>query len=126
MKQAQATATKQTAKRQRGERRARVTTGSGGGDGGGSSWNQEWRTQVSHELESSAEKHQQAAVIQERIMGVLNQHDMRLLALEKRPESFRADLTSFGGCSSQLVYAGFTAFNTLLSVSAILYSVLHK
>jgi hypothetical protein len=102
-----------------------------GGDARGESgrWSDEWREQVTRELESSAEKHQQTAVIQERILNRLQQHDEDIKALEARPAGFRSDLSAYGGClymAVALVIAGAEGLISVGGVIIALYVALHR
>lgn len=106
---------------------ATSTSGNGGGGNSGedtSTWSREWRAQISREVESSAEKHERAAVIQERILGMLNQHDGRIAALEQRPDKLRADLGTYGGCSSQVFYIGLGALNLLIALTGTAIAII--
>jgi hypothetical protein len=92
-------------------------------------WSNEWREQVTRELESSAEKHQQTAVIQERILNRLQQHDEDIKALEARPAGFRSELSAYGGCLSMAVAAMIGLMALLISAGGdviAIYIALHR
>ena len=95
---------------------------------GDMSWGQEWRAQITREVESSAEKHERAAVIQERIMGILNDHTTRIVRLEQRPAGLRSDLSAYGGCLGQVVFAVFGSIGALGGLSgvvSVLWMIFH-
>lgn len=69
-----------------------------------SSYSREWRAQVSDALKVSAEKHQQTAIILERLTGQLDEHDARLRALEERPKRQQATVVGVGGLIGQYAY----------------------
>lgn len=80
-------------------------------------WEREWRSNVSHELAETAEKHERAAIILERVNGRLEEHDRRIAALEARPAQ-----------SANEARLWFTTANsglgTLIAIAAVLISLL--
>ena len=76
----------------------------------------EWRTDVTRELERSAQAHQQTAVILERLSNRLDEHDRRLAALESAPQSEARERTERAGLSLQALYVGVAVCALVLSI----------
>lgn len=66
----------------------------------------EWRTDVTRELERSAQAHQQTAVILERLSNRLDEHDRRIAALEQAPGQQAQQQQTRAGLNLQAVYVG--------------------
>lgn len=80
----------------------------------------EWRRRVDGELEESAKAHQQAAIIQERVLGRLDDHDRRIKALEVSPASLRSSFGTYGGCIGQVIFAVLSGLGVLISLVALI------
>lgn len=89
----------------------------------------EFRDQVSRELATSAQKHEQTAIIQERILGKLERHSEDIRELQQRPAGFRSGLSAYGGCLSMAVAAAIGLVALLISAGGdiiAIYVALHK
>lgn len=84
----------------------------------------EWRKRVDAELETSANAHQNAAIIQERMLGRLDDHDRRLKSLETSPEGVRSAFGTYGGCIGQLVFAVFSGVGALTGISGTVIAII--
>lgn len=89
---------------------------------GGENWGQEWRADISRQVNEGAHALQAAALAIERVNGRLEDHDRRIELLEGKPDKMRADLGTFGGCSSQLAYLGVSLLSLALAALALLSS----
>ena len=76
----------------------------------------EWRTDVTRELERSAQAHQQTAVILERLSNRLDEHDRRIAALEKAPQSEARERETRAGLSLQALYTGVAVCALLVAI----------
>ena len=90
-------------------------------------WQRDWRKTTWQRLDDGDEKHEKAALILERCINLLNEHDRRIKALEERPEKTRSIL----GFASNTVYTlvavvalGFDAFTTVLALASAAIAVL--
>lgn len=97
---------------------------SSGGGGAGENWGQEWRANISRQVNEGAQALQSAAVMLERVSGRLDDHDRRIGLLESRPDKLRADIGTYGGCSSQVFYIGLGAFNSLLAITGTILAII--
>ena len=69
-------------------------------------WEQEWRADVTRQLDDSAEKHEKAGVILERLTNRLDEHDRRISALEERPQQAREARLGERNLTAQLWLVG--------------------
>jgi hypothetical protein len=77
-------------------------------------WERDWRAAVMRQLQESSDAARQAAVINERTMGILNEHDRRITALEAQPAQQRQQLT-----------LDFRMWSLIISVAAFVAAILH-
>jgi hypothetical protein len=83
----------------------------------------EWRQKINQDVTESGRLHAQAAVIFERLKGELDEHDQRLTRLEGSPATLRGAFSAYGGCLSQIVFAGFALLSFATAVTAIIITL---
>lgn len=54
--------------------------------------------------------------------NIKEQHE-RLMRLETRPSGFRADLTGYGGCLGQVVFATMSTIGTLMGIISLVIAL---
>ena len=72
------------------------------------------------QFEKITERLEQSAVIQERMLGRLDDHDRRLKLLEGGPQDARSIISTYGGCVGQTVFALFSFCGLCLSVASFI------
>lgn len=81
-----------------------------------STWERDWRTDVTRQLDESAEKQAQTAVILERLSNRLDEHDRRINALETAPQQRRQDAYQRRGLTLNELYVLVTALGVLFAI----------
>lgn len=87
-----------------------------------------WRETVARELDESSRRHEQTAVIQERILGRLDNHEQRLKSIEGGPGEWRGWLGTGGmlaGCAFTAIVAPILSVIGGIAVALIVYWLLH-
>ena len=94
-------------------------------------WERDWRHTAERRLDENDDKNDKAALILERCIGILNEHDRRIKALEERPEKQQAQRVGILGAASNTVYTlvaiaalGFDAFTTVLALASSVIAVI--
>ena len=72
------------------------------------------------QLDRITERIEQSAIIQERVMGRLDDHDRRIKALEGGPQDTRSMLGTYGGCIGQALFALFSFCGLVISVASFI------
>ena len=91
----------------------------------------DWRRRMERRADEGDENHAQTALILERCINRLDEHDRRITALEERPEKQQAQRVGILGAASNTVYTlvaiaalGFDAFTTVLALASTAIAVI--
>lgn len=83
----------------------------------------EWRQSVNDQLAESARVLRDVTSAATKLTTQVSELERRISTLEHSPAEARSFLGTYGGCIGQVVYAGISGFGVLISITAIVLSI---